>query len=386
MGQLIISSFNLVESGTPDDVFCTTPVFSVLLYATRLQKLSSQCDIVFKMSEEQQEVDEGLGEETVEEPVQEEEVVEPARGLVYVDLSESQACIMPGRPNRNEPGAEDDSGSKVKFEDANIVGDTTMARRRNFVKQILGIDDSEVRSDVFVDYMTNAVYFCQESNFSDEQTSAFFAIAKRTFQASKGDETTKITAEAFLNRDDAYKAFHNLLVQHSMEKPPERVKVFTKEEVKSITVFMNSTYFRHYRAYESAFTKEQELRRLPLDVVLETHLRQTPLTAAKDVPRPVPVKAVEETPDEIDNSNDNEEVKEQEESKSEEAVEEEELIEIPEHLQEIVKKKVEEEQNRLNKELEELTNTLEKKRLLLVNEDEVDAAETAESGEEVVAE
>ena len=367
------------ELGTPDVLHLR--VFSVLLYATRLQKLSLQCDIVFKMSEEQQDVDEGLGEETVEEPVQEEEVAEPARGLVYVDLSESQACIMPGRPNRGEPGAEDDSGSKVKFEDANIVGDTTMARRRNFVKQILGIDDSEVRSDVFVDYMTNAVYFCQESNFSDEQTSAFFAMAKRTFHASKGDETTKITAEAFLNRDDAYKAFHNLLVQHSMEKPPERVKVFTKEEVKSITVFMNSTYFRHYRAYEAAFTKEQELRRLPLDVVVETPLRPTPLSAAKEVPRPVPVKTVEETSDEIDNSNDNEEVKEKEESKSEEAVEEEEMIEIPEHLQEIVKKKVEEEQNRLNKELEELTNTLEKKRLLVVNEDEGDAGETVENAE-----
>ena len=50
------------------------------------------------------------------------------------------------------------------------------------------------------------------------------------------------------------------------------------------------------------------------------------------------MKVVEETQDEIDNSNDNEEVKEQEESKSEEAVEEEELIEIPEHLQEIVKR------------------------------------------------
>ena len=37
----------------------------------------------------------------------------------------------------------------------------------------------------------------------------------------------------------------------------------------------------------------------------------------------------------------------------------------------------------MNKELEELTNTLEKKRLLLVNEDEVDAVETAESGEEL---
>ena len=50
-----------------------------------------------------------------------------------------------------------------------------------------------------------------------------------------------------------------------------------------------------------------------------------------------------------------------------------------------MKKKVEEEQNRLNKELEELTNTLEKKRLLLVNEDEGDAVETAENSE-VVAE
>eukprot|EP00943_MAST-04B_sp_MAST-4B-sp1_P004701 g4701.t1 len=324
------------------------------------------------MSEEDQEVIEGQDGESTEETVQEvaQEVVKPPRGLVYVDLNEDQARIMPGRPKENMMEDEKDDGGKIKFDDENIVGDTTMARRRNFVKHILNVNNDEVRGDIYVDYMANAVLFCQENKFSDEQTSAFFAIAKRTFHASKGDETTQLTGSSFLKRDDAYTAFRNLLLQHCVEKPPESVKIFTKDEVKKVTIFMTSTYFRQYEAYEIAFTQEQELRRLPLDVVVETPLRPTPLTAAQEVPRPVPKKIVEEQPEEIENSNNidnNDENKMDEGGKTEET---EEIIEVPEHLQEIVNKKVQEEQERLQKEIEDMTNTLDKKRLLLVNDDE----------------
>ena len=172
-------------------------------------------------------------------------------------------------------------------------------------------------------------------------------------------------------------------MQHSVEEAPERVKVFNKEEVKKITVFMTSTYFRQYKAYEVAFTQEQELRRLPLDVVVETPLRPTPLIAATEVPRPVPKKVVEENSEVIDsdNMNSNDENKMDDEGKTD-VVEEEEMIELPEHLQEIVNKKVQEEQDRINKELEDMTQTLEKKRLLIVNEEEAAVEQVEETTNE----
>ena len=63
-------------------------------------------------------------------------------------------------------------------------------------------------------------------------------------------------------------------------------------------------------------------------------------------------------------------------------VEEEEMIELPEHLQEIVNKKVQEEQDRMNKELEDMTQTLEKKRLLIVNEEEAAVEQVEETTNE----
>ena len=63
-------------------------------------------------------------------------------------------------------------------------------------------------------------------------------------------------------------------------------------------------------------------------------------------------------------------------------VEEEEMIELPEHLQEIVNKKVQEEQDRINKELEDMTQTLEKKRLLIVNEEEAAVEQVEETTNE----
>ena len=60
-----------------------------------------------------------------------------------------------------------------------------------------------------------------------------------------------------------------------------------------------------------------------------------------------------------DNMNSNDENKMDDEGKTD-VVEEEEMIELPEHLQEIVNKKVQEEQDRINKELEDMTQTLKK--------------------------
>ena len=57
----------------------------------------------------------------------------------YVDLNEDQTRIMPGRPEKNMMEDEKGEGGKLKFDDENIVGDTTMARRRNYVKQILNM-------------------------------------------------------------------------------------------------------------------------------------------------------------------------------------------------------------------------------------------------------
>lgn len=285
----------------------------------------------------------------------------PQRGLVWSDLTEEQSRLIPGRPAENV--GEDEANPEkraVGFEDEAVPGDTVNAKRRNFVKRLLGVTDANVRDDIFIDYMTNAVLFAQENKFTDDQTSVFFAVSKRTFENSKG-ESTESTGN-FVQRDDSYSFFQGLVLQHSFERPPESVKVFTKEQVRSISDYMSKTFFRHYLAYEVAFTREQELHRLPLDVVVETPMVSLPLSKAKEVPRPEPEPEVQEAPEEEGAELGGAGVEEGAEAAEVGApVEEEEEIVLPEHLQKIADQRIQAERNRLHQDIEDMSKTLAEK-------------------------
>ena len=285
----------------------------------------------------------------------------PPRGLVWVDMSQDQARVLPGRPKVNvgEDEAVTADNRGIKFEDEAVEGSTVDEQRRNYVKKLVGVSGADVRDDIYVDYMTNAVVFAQENTLNDEQTSAFFAISKRTFEYSRGSST--YTSGNFQPRDDAYAYFKSLMLQHSLECPPDKFKVYNKLQMRSLTDFMAMTFFRHYLAYELAFTRDQELRRLPLNVVVETPLRPVPLSKGQEVERPKPPEPEVEAP-EIEKAPEEEPVDAAEDSGTAvEGEDAEEEIVLPERLQRIVDARVMEETNRIDADLSDLSNTLAQK-------------------------
>ena len=102
--SLFVSLYAYGESGTTQAVFnlelptfsnrLALPVLSDLLYATRPQKLViAKRDIVLRCQRSSKKLTRGWAKKPLKNPFRREEVAEPVRGLVYVDLSESQACI-----------------------------------------------------------------------------------------------------------------------------------------------------------------------------------------------------------------------------------------------------------------------------------------------------
>ena len=71
------------------------------------------------MSDSEQNIVEGEEAENVVEATEEivQEVVKPERGLIWVDLNEDQARIIPGRPEENITEDEKGDGGKITFDD-----------------------------------------------------------------------------------------------------------------------------------------------------------------------------------------------------------------------------------------------------------------------------
>jgi len=57
----------------------------------------------------------------------------------------------------------------------------------------------------------------------------------------------------------AFTYFRDLLLQHSVERPPYSIGLFTFQEVQGITDFASTGYFRHFMLYKFAFTRKTEM-------------------------------------------------------------------------------------------------------------------------------
>jgi len=63
----------------------------------------------------------------------------------------------------------------------------------------------------------------------------------------------------FLPAKAAFNFFRDLLLQHSVQRPPYSVGLFCLQDVTAITDFASRSFFRHYMLYKYCFTKKTEM-------------------------------------------------------------------------------------------------------------------------------
>lgn len=83
------------------------------------------------------------------------------------------------------------------------------------------------------------------------KTSAFFSVMKLSF--------FHCIASPVHDVDEAFEFFKQLLLRHSVQRPPYSEQIFSFTDIKTITEYAIDTLFRHYKLYKYAYTKKIRL-------------------------------------------------------------------------------------------------------------------------------
>ncbi|XP_014670739.1 PREDICTED: coiled-coil domain-containing protein C16orf93 homolog [Priapulus caudatus] len=95
-----------------------------------------------------------------------------------------------------------------------------------------------------------------DHGFSDVQTAAFFTVVKRLHEMC--------TSTPFDNIEECFQYFRELMLCHSVQRPPWSIALFTAQQVQSMAEHVVHTYFKHFLLYKYAFTPK-----LTMDISLK---------------------------------------------------------------------------------------------------------------------
>uniref|UniRef100_A0A665UVN9 Si:ch73-81k8.2 n=2 Tax=Echeneis naucrates TaxID=173247 RepID=A0A665UVN9_ECHNA len=117
--------------------------------------------------------------------------------------------------------------------------------------RVLGVDLPEPKRGVLLELYVQAVLFTRENSFKKEQTSALLSIIKSIHDAN---------VETPLNNlEHCLKYCKELLLTHSVRRPPFSIALFSAKEVNCIFEYIYNNYLRHYKLYKYVFTPQIKL-------------------------------------------------------------------------------------------------------------------------------
>ncbi|KAI5623275.1 coiled-coil domain-containing protein 189 isoform 1, partial [Silurus asotus] len=117
--------------------------------------------------------------------------------------------------------------------------------------QALHIQAPEPQRDILLEMYTNIVLFCRQQKFSKEQTSVLLSIIKNVHQLN--------TETPLNNMDQCFTYCSELLLCHSVRRPPFSIDLFNSAQVTEIMKYLINTYMRHYLLYKYIFTPQMYL-------------------------------------------------------------------------------------------------------------------------------
>ena len=135
-----------------------------------------------------------------------------------------------------------------------LVEDLTPEDIRKMVQEMLQLGvamETSSQAEIALDLFAHGVIFARKSKYSPLQLSTLVSVLKRVHEAC--------ISTPFDNEECTMKLLQDLLVKHCVERPPYSSSVFSLAQVKDITEYVLSTYFKHFKLYKYAFTKRVRL-------------------------------------------------------------------------------------------------------------------------------
>uniref|UniRef100_A0A3P8S8S4 Cilia and flagella associated protein 119 n=1 Tax=Amphiprion percula TaxID=161767 RepID=A0A3P8S8S4_AMPPE len=112
----------------------------------------------------------------------------------------------------------------------------------------LALDLPEPKRGVLLELYVQTVLFCREHSFKKEQTSALLSIMKSIHEAN--------IETPLLNFEQCLKYCKELLLCHSVRRPPFSINIFSSTEANCILEYIHNNYMRHYKLYKYIFTPQ----------------------------------------------------------------------------------------------------------------------------------
>lgn len=157
--------------------------------------------------------------------------------------------------------------SKTQAED--ITSTTDPSKLRNYIKEIFKLNITDEKNEILEDFHLNNLRFCMTQSFSLEKTSCLLGI----FDSLLNEFLNHRSLESAL-----VSRLKQILSQHSLQRPPYSIEVFTQSEIGLIVPYFKNSFIKHYSLYESAFSNQTDMMlntvsgfngRLPIALNLE---------------------------------------------------------------------------------------------------------------------
>uniref|UniRef100_A0A3B4GJE0 Si:ch73-81k8.2 n=1 Tax=Pundamilia nyererei TaxID=303518 RepID=A0A3B4GJE0_9CICH len=156
-------------------------------------------------------------------------------------------------------------------------GGTVVKQRERMIAlcSVLRVDLPEPRKGVLLELYVQTVLFCREHSFNKEQTSTLLSIIKSIHEAN--------VETPLNNSEQCFKYCRELLLCHSVRRPPFSISLFNADEVNRVLTYILSNYMKHYKLYKYIFTTQVNMGRLLKHSKPPSRPQQVKITAAQQL-------------------------------------------------------------------------------------------------------
>ncbi|XP_041829494.1 coiled-coil domain-containing protein 189 isoform X2 [Melanotaenia boesemani] len=116
---------------------------------------------------------------------------------------------------------------------------------------VFRIDLPEPQREVLLELYVHTVLFSRKHSLKKEQTSALLSIIKSIHEANIETLSNNI--------EHCVKYYKELLLCHSVRRPPFSINLFSFEQVDCILKYIYNNYLIHYKLYKYIFTPQVKL-------------------------------------------------------------------------------------------------------------------------------
>eukprot|EP00927_Polykrikos_kofoidii_P004684 TRINITY_DN11857_c0_g1_i1.p1 TRINITY_DN11857_c0_g1~~TRINITY_DN11857_c0_g1_i1.p1 ORF type:complete len:404 (-),score=80.96 TRINITY_DN11857_c0_g1_i1:214-1311(-) len=162
--------------------------------------------------------------------------------------------------------------------------------------RLLGLDKAypnERQREIVSDFHLFSVRQAQAICLSSAKAAVFVAVMAEVLALARGEPRGHGTADeqsmdGLHSCSECFQEFRRLLLMHAHEDPPLRCGIFTPSDVKLLTDFTVSTFFRHFTLYQFCATFANDPPRLRCSATLERPGAPLKLQFARLKPKPKP--------------------------------------------------------------------------------------------------